>query len=394
MPDSPVEIGLPACVDGANRCPICESLLVEFPEYPELPRVTSDCRPWPAGGTLGSCVACGLIAKPLTGEFRDSATTIYEGYAPHSQGAGHEQRTFDAGGGSDARSLRIARFISQHVDEPSSGTLIDFGCGNGVFIREFLAQNQSWSAIGIDSALHLADAVTAIPRARFAGRLDEARDQVDSGGLILVSLIHSLEHVEHPREMLSEILGRFPQAVLLVQVPDNHRNLFDLVVADHRSHFTRASLSHAFESMDSIGPFQVLDGVVPKELTAIASPSIIRGGGGSSEKVATFDAGMRLRILSEFLTRVQTATEDSDLYIFGSSVAASWISGSLVGGAVSAFVDEDKSRIGRRHLGIPIIAPEQLPTGATVVLPFDKRTAGSIALRLGLDLRKTLFPNF
>ena len=103
---------------------------------------------------------------------------------------------------------------------------------------------------------------------------------------------------------------------------------------------------------------------------------------------------MRLRILSEFLTRVQTATEDSDLYIFGSSVAASWISGSLVGGAVSAFVDEDKSRIGRRHLGIPIIAPEQLPTGATVVLPFDKRTAGSIALRLGLDLRKTLFPNF
>lgn len=393
MPDSPVEIGFSPCVDGASRCPVCENVLVEFPEFLELPRVTSDCRPWPAGGTLGSCVACGLIAKPLTGEFRDSATTIYEGYAPHSQGAGQEQRTFDEGGGSDARSLRIARFISQHVDEPSSGTLIDFGCGNGVFIREFLAQNQSWSAIGIDSALHLADAVTAIPRARFAGRLDEARNQVDSGGPILVSLIHSLEHVEHPREMLGEILGLFPQAVLLVQVPDNHRNLFDLVVADHRSHFTRASLSHAFESMVGIGPFQVLEGVVAKELTAIASPSINREGAGS-EKVANLDAGLRLCILSEFLTRVRTAAEDSGLYVFGSSIAASWISGSLVGGAVTAFVDEDKSRIGRRHLGIPIMAPEQLPTGANVVLPFDKRTAGSIALRLGLDLRKTLSPNF
>lgn len=110
--------------------------------------------------------------------------------------------------------------------------------------------------------------------------------------------------------------------------------------------------------------------------------------------MASFDAGQRLRILLEFLARVRTVSEDSGLYIFGSSIAASWISGSLVGGAVTAFVGEDKSRIGRRHLGIPIIALEQLPLGATVVLPFDKRTAGSIASRLGLDLRKTLSPNF
>jgi hypothetical protein len=40
--------------DLAERCSICgNGLLVELAAFRQLRRVTSDCRPWPAGGRLG-----------------------------------------------------------------------------------------------------------------------------------------------------------------------------------------------------------------------------------------------------------------------------------------------------------------------------------------------------
>ena len=41
--------------DLAERCSICgDGLLVELAAFRQLRRVTSDCRPWPAGGRLAS----------------------------------------------------------------------------------------------------------------------------------------------------------------------------------------------------------------------------------------------------------------------------------------------------------------------------------------------------
>lgn len=257
-----------------NLCPICESHLDDVPLFSELPRVTSDCRPWPAGGSLGSCGSCGGIAKPLSSEFLASAASIYAGYAPYAQGAGNEQRVFSESGTSDVRSKRLADFLAGHMRIPSSGTLVDFGCGSGVFIREFLARNPNWSAVGVDSAMHLADAVNAIPRAAFVGTLDEALGMLDVNQRVVVSMIHSLEHVESPRQTLSEISATFPDATLLVQVPDNRTNPFDIVVADHRMHFTRDVLDELLGSVFGRRSSQVIEGLVAKDLTAIVAPGL------------------------------------------------------------------------------------------------------------------------
>ncbi len=265
-------------------CPICEFPLGEASSFSELPRVTSDCRPWPAGGSLSSCGSCGGIAKPLNAEFLASAASIYAGYAPYAQGAGNEQRVFSESGTSDVRSKRLADFLAGHMRIPSSGTLVDFGCGSGVFIREFLARNPNWSAVGVDSAMHLADAVNAIPRAVFVGRLDEALGRLTVDQRVVVSMIHSLEHVESPRQTLSDISATFPNATLLVQVPDARMNPFDIVVADHRMHFTRDSLDELLGSVFGPQSSRVIEGLVAKELTAVVAPGLgaQMGRGGSA----------------------------------------------------------------------------------------------------------------
>ena len=67
--------------------------------------------------------------------------------------------------------------------------------------------------------------------------------------------------------------------------------------------------------------------------------------------------------------------------IFGTSIAATWLAGSL-DDKVSFFVDEDPSCQGREHLGRPVFAPHQVPHGAQVFLALVPKIAANVATRL------------
>lgn len=393
-PSSPAESGVVVGVQHA--CPICGGSLVKSLKFAEMPRVTSDCRPWPAGGALGVCANCGSIAKPLNNEFITSAASIYADYQPYEQSAGHEQKVFDNIGTSCARSERLVGLLaSKQLVDAESGTLIDFGCGSGVFLREFLSQNAKWRAVGVDTALHLADAVNAIGRATFVTRLDDACKIVGKDERVVVSMIHSLEHVESPRQTLGGIAESFPKAVLLVQVPDNLTNPFDVAVADHRTHFTRDSLLSLLRSLFNSRSCFVIEGLVPKELTAIVFPTTDLSEAEAlphSMTAEQLDLDCRISGLLNFIHRVRFVANKTSIHIFGSSIAASWVAGSLPRESVRAFVDEDLYRIGRRHLGIPIMSPSSLPNGASIVLPFPEQTAREIASRLGLCSSGIFYP--
>lgn len=234
--------------------------------------------------------------------------------------------------------------------------------------------------------MHLADAVNAIPRAAFVGRIDEALGRLAADQRVVVSMIHSLEHVENPRQTLSDISATFPNASLLVQVPDARTNPFDIVVADHRMHFTRDSLDELLGSVFGPRSSCVIEGLVAKELTAIVAPGL----GAPSGPGGRIDVAHRIGMLSRFLKDVRTVAGESPVSIFGSSIAASWVAGSLPSGSVAAFVDEDESRIGRRHLDIPIVSPAQLAPESMVVMPFDRRIGSNLRERLGLRPERTL----
>jgi hypothetical protein len=65
--------------------------------------------------------------------------------------------------------------------------------------------------------------------------------------------------------------------------------------------------------------------------------------------------------------------------IFGTAVAGTWLAGAR-DIEVDFFVDEDPSRIGAKHLGIPIISPGDAAEGSDILVGMapavSKRLAG------------------
>ena len=67
--------------------------------------------------------------------------------------------------------------------------------------------------------------------------------------------------------------------------------------------------------------------------------------------------------------------------IFGTSIAGTWLAES-VQDKVTFFVDEDPNRIGRHHLHKPIVSPDELASGAKVLVPLPPEIAIKVANRL------------
>jgi hypothetical protein len=67
--------------------------------------------------------------------------------------------------------------------------------------------------------------------------------------------------------------------------------------------------------------------------------------------------------------------------LFGTSIAATWLDAQL-GGTAGFFVDEDPGRVGRSHLGRPILAPPSIPRGAGVYVALPQSIAVRVAARI------------
>jgi hypothetical protein len=86
--------------------------------------------------------------------------------------------------------------------------------------------------------------------------------------------------------------------------------------------------------------------------------------------------------LNDQVQAVQRLARESPRFgIFGTSISGTWLYG-VAGEAVKFFVDEDPQRIGRTHMGMPILRAEDIPEGADVFVPLIPEVAASVARRL------------
>ena len=157
--------------------------------------------------------------------------------------------TYDAGYNSDrsdspayARHLnRAAQLVRRHL--PPEARVLEPGCGNGHFLR--LLAKTGIEAVGYDPALPpdtLSSAGATLHARCFA---PSAHKGPPPDGLILR---HVLEHVEHPRAFLQDLLssGLVSHGVIYVEVPDldwivKHGATYDLTY-EHCNYFCRKSL--------------------------------------------------------------------------------------------------------------------------------------------------------
>jgi SAM-dependent methyltransferase len=372
------------------ECHICGGRLSALPDFATLVQVTSDCRPWRAGGMLASCESCGAVQKPATADWLDEARAIYAEYAIYSQGGGAEQPAFDPDSGANtARSNRIVEWLAETGHLPASGTMLDIGCGNGAFLRAFSERHPSWSLAGLELGEQNRTVIEAIPGVTqlYVGSLDQVADRFD-----LIVLIHALEHIPEPARYLELLASRLkPGGILLIEVPDLATSPFDILIADHTTHFTVDVLERVVADAGFV-PLAVRGGYVPKELSLIArhAPDAAARPASPPSADARRVAHTHIAWLQSMLGQTRDVTGVCG--IFGTSISATWLAASLAGRA-SFFVDEDRNRIGRTHMDRPIYAPLKAPDDATIFVPLRADIASAIARRFeGLASRFVLPP--
>jgi SAM-dependent methyltransferase len=369
-------------VTPAVRCHACGAAALQaVPGYARLSRVTSDCRSWPAGGSLVHCSACGLVQAPVTDEWRRDCRRIYQQYSIYHQGAGREPRAFNGmNGKGHPRSEAIVRALAAMGALPDRGRLLDVGCGNGAFLRAFGAAAPGWRLNGLEVHDRHRAAIESLPGVERLFLGDDVSG-ID-GTFDLISIVHVLEHLPSPGAVLRRLWAKLaPGGLLVVQVPDC-RHSFMLPVADHCSHFSVRGL----ERLIAASGFTVLaatTGWVSKEVSIVARRS-------SDARPATtlvpFDETDAIVAGVAWLDAVVEATrrlaERPAFGLFGTAIAATWLDQELAG-AARYFVDEDPSRIGRTHRGRPIVSPAELPDRASVFVALPRPLAERVSARLG-----------
>ena len=343
---------------------------------------------------VGVCRNCGLLQKEISPAWQVLCAKIYSNYQIYHQAAGREQKVLGRDTGEfKARSELIADFLKHSHDLPRSGSLLDIGCGNGAFLRSMSKSFPKWTLVGADINDTYRDQILSIgAQAVFKGtdELAASHDRYD-----MVVLIHCIEHIPGPVAYLAEARRHIePGGRLLIQVPDAELNPFDLVVADHASHFEKATIAAVVEAAG----YQIVtcgNHIVGKEITLLARPllDITAHHLNSGQPNAADSAGRRLAWLDETLQCGQRlAREARPFGIFGTSIAGVWIA-TGIDNKFDFYVDEDRSRIGRDYFGIPILAPADIPFGSTVFVCLEPKLAADIAARYSGNGRHFVVPS-
>lgn len=367
-------------------CKICGSPLSEVLGFSALPRVTSDCKPWPPGGRLSVCTGCGAVQKYDDDAWQSEAQAIYRDYEIYHQSAGKEQGVFDpATGAPSPRSERVARHLDTRLGLPEAGSLLDVGCGSGVTLTAFSRVKQGWALYGYDLDERRLPLLGALANFR---RLYTGDSADIPGEYSVVSLIHATEHIPDPLAALRALAPRLQRdGRLLIQVPNYLLNPFDLAVADHLLHFSLATLVKLVETAGY--PVELAsDSVVPKELTLTAlrpgtAPAAAPAAARDESPAAILQRATRqVAWLQAVITRARELAAEGPLGIFGTSIAGAWIYGAL-GDEIAFFVDEDPNRVGRSFMGRPVKALADVDEKAAVYIPLAPTVAQNIWERHG-----------
>jgi SAM-dependent methyltransferase len=380
--------------DIANKCHVCKADSLElFPDFYSLKRAASDCRPWKAGGALGQCTSCGVIQKRIDQSWRDEAAEIYSLYNLYHQSTqGTEQPVFDqTNGNAIPRSQKILNFAISACNFPSAGRMIDIGCGNGAMLRAFSTLSSSWELYGFEPNLTQPDKVYGIKGVKhvFTGQLTDLTEQFD-----LVTLIHALEHIEDPISFLKQIRQKLnSNGYLLIQVPYFPDNPFDLLIADHCTHFTISTLKEVLTKA-GLDIVSIKTDIIDKEISALVKVS---------EKISTLAINPEqnhwlanhrdmvtssLHWIQELLTDARKLSKNENFGLFGTAISANWLLGELDQN-IGFFVEEDVNRTNRSYHERPVYLPKDTPNEGHVYMVLPRGLAEKINARL--DIKHATF---
>ena len=345
-----------------------------------LPRVTSDCKPFPSGGVLYQCQACGLIQKYVDINLASEISEIYSQYEIYKTAGGQEQLIFNVDK-TAPRSKFIVDFLKDSAIKSEYGSMIDIGCGNGSMLKSFSLAYPGWTLNGSelrDDGRKDLEKINNFHRL-YGEDIDQIEEKFD-----LITLIHSLEHIQNPRDFIKKLLQKLKKnGKILIQVPDYENSIFDVLIVDHISHFTVSTLTNMMSSL-GIKVDYISNKFIVKEITLLISNSDLESEenillDNNDLKILDFDA--RIQYLKMMLDHARSYAEKTPKFgIFGTSISAMWLYGG-VNFKASFFADEDPSKLGAKIDGKEIVDPKNLKNGANLYLPLNRQVSKAISSR-------------
>jgi SAM-dependent methyltransferase len=362
----------------AYKCQVCSANALEtFESYRSLPRVTSDAKPWPAGGELAVCHVCGGIQKLPTKQWQDEAARIYRDYEMYHLSQGAEQLVFADVGEAKPRSQKLVEFVFASASLPANGKLLDIGCGNGEAIGNFSHVLPNWKLYGCELTDKVLPELQRLPN--FAKLYTIPPADIEERCTI-VSMIHALEHMPVPLETVADAVRLLEEeGMLFIEVPDVETSPFDLLVADHMVHFSRETL-HALATRAGVQVITLRNDLAPKENTLLGrhgTPTNIPLQPESGVRIARETVAWLTRVVEQ----ITDLTKRGPIAIFGTSVAGMALYGAFRE-KVSFFVDEDPARIGKHYDGRLIVSPTQAERDVPVIMALPPSRAEKAATRL------------
>jgi SAM-dependent methyltransferase len=201
---------------------------------------------------LGRCDQCGMVfTNPRPDE--PSVAQFYTEDYPEYQAPRH-RRTGFLRGLRERLGLRGEKTISDRIPVRTGGIFLDYGCGSGCFAAQM--RDRGWQAVGMDFSAH----AVATARQKFGltavhGTLPHPA--VPPGSVDVIALRQVLEHIHHPRELLTRVYDTLrPGGWLSISLPNLaswgfrtfRTSWFPLQLPWHMLHFTPETLCRLVET--------------------------------------------------------------------------------------------------------------------------------------------------
>jgi len=362
------------------KCHICgKDNLCEVEKYSTLKRVTSDCQPWKSGGQLFYCEKCGSIQKIIDEKWLKEIQEIYDAYSIYELSNGEEQPVFEkATGIPKTRSSKLIEQFLNVIKLPDQGDLLDVGCGNGALLKSFSKFKPEWKLAGSELSDKYFEEILQIDNVEnvYSCPIENIDRKFD-----VVTMLHLLEHISNPIDFLKKTRGLLnDNGILLIQLPNCFENPFDLLIADHCTHFYLEFLKYVVVSAGYEIIFASSE-CISKELTLVAKI----GKQNIEKEPRTHNLknilNNRIDWLIDFKNNATEIAENNSFGIFGTSIAGTWLWSELEN-KVDFFVDEDLSRVGKKYKNCPIYFPDDIPENGHVFIALPPTVADSIKNRI------------
>ena len=309
----------------------------------------------------------------------------------------------DAGGRPIYRSQIQLENLVRLANLPAAGRILDFGCGKGAFLARFQRHYPGWELFGCDVSERYRAFVEPLtgPGGFRVTPLD--RPATPAGPFDLVTMFFVAEHLVDPAVTLGRIAALLaPTGLLYLTVPNVVTNTIDAFLADHLSHFSVPSLTTLLQRC-GLRPIVVSEHHQLGQITlmAVREPRFAgRPAPGGGDTAAVYADTIRAEVTRwvECATRLDSFLRErpevpGTLAVYGAGVFGSYLA-LQVGAARSAiccFLDQNPFKVGRTHLGRPIVHPRQIPPAVTdVLVGLNPARAHTILAQAGLLERSGL----